>query len=105
IIAGFSRNDAVCFTKISDCDAALMGSLTRTVSPSVVSLTATPSVGKITVTWPQVINTFGQVVQTLTRTPAFSSPVTPTGSVYIDTAVTSGTSYTYSLVVTDARGL
>src|SRR5690349_17063266 len=82
-----------------------MGSLTRTVSPSVVALTATPSVGQVTLTWPQAVNTFGQVTQTLTRTPPFASAVTPTGTTYIDTAVTDGTSYSYSLVVTDERGL
>ncbi len=82
-----------------------MGSLTRTVSPRVVALSAAASVGRVSVTWPAVADTFGAVVQTLTRTPSFSAPVTPAGSSYVDTAVSPGITYTYSLVVTDARGL
>lgn len=76
----------------------------RTVCPSVATFTVTPGVGQNAIAWTAPINTLGAYTQTLTRSPAFTGSVTPTGLTYTDTAVTGGTTYTYSLTITDSRG-
>lgn len=83
---------------------AKMGSLTRTVSPQILTFTATATTGQIALAW-TTKNTLGTTIATLTRSPAFAAPVTPTGLSYTDTTVIGGTLYTYTLNLGDSRSL
>lgn len=80
------------------------GGLTRIVSPQIVSFGAVASTGQIALAW-TYRDTQPPITASITRAPAFVSPVVTNSSGYIDSGLTAGQLYTYDLALSDARGL
>lgn len=81
-----------------------MSSIRKTIGPRLTGALSVTAVGTtVTLSWPQATEAVGAVTYTVTRVPAFASPVTTSATTYVDTTASGNPQY--SVTATDSRGL